>query len=167
MDVPLAGGTGILIPQTDTSPASFTGNYAFGAQAVNDFCCEFDFVGQGSVTSGTFAGTGLVSDPFFTLGGNTTNSGITFEGTPLPDAGNAGRYTMFSTNNVPNPLNIIVNGITTGFDVALYQASGGQLFWVNEDVLSVFLGSLQQRGSLTGLPAARKTVEHNKAKRAK
>jgi hypothetical protein len=167
MDVPLAGGTGILIPQTDTSPASFTGNYAFGAQAVNDFCCEFDFVGQGSVTSGTFAGTGLVSDPFFTLGGNTTNSGITFAGAPLPDAGNVGRYTMFSTNNVPNPLNITVNGITTGFDVAIYQASGGQLLWVNEDVLSVFLGSLEQRGSLTGLPAARKTVEHNKAKRAK
>ena len=75
MDVPLAGGTGVLIPQTDTSSASFTGNYAFGSQVINDFCCEFDFVGQGSVTGGMFAGTGLVSDPFFTLGGNTTNSG--------------------------------------------------------------------------------------------
>ena len=46
MDVPLAGGTGVLIPQTDTSSASFTGNYAFGAQVINDFCCELDFVGR-------------------------------------------------------------------------------------------------------------------------
>ena len=30
-------GTGVLIPQTDTSTASFAGNYAFGAQAYNDF----------------------------------------------------------------------------------------------------------------------------------
>jgi hypothetical protein len=30
------------------------------------------------------------------------------------------------------------------------------LFWLNEDTGSLFLGSLQQQGSLTGLPGAKK-----------
>jgi hypothetical protein len=38
------------------------------------------------------------------------------------------------------------------FDMAIYQANGGQLFWLNVDPGSVFLGSLQQQGSLSGLP---------------
>ena len=48
-------GTGVVIPQTDTSRASFAGSYAFGAQAFNvargdDLGDEFDFVGQGFVS---------------------------------------------------------------------------------------------------------------------
>ncbi len=64
-------GTGVLIPQTDTSTANFAGSYAFGAQAYNDargptLGWEFDFVGQGSVNSGALSGaSGLLSDPFF------------------------------------------------------------------------------------------------------
>jgi len=162
----LPGGTGILVPQTDTSTASFTGNYDFAAQAFNEFCCEFDFVGQGSVTSGVFAGTGLVSDPFLTLGAGATNSGVTFSGTPLADTSNPGRYTLFTTNPTPNPLDITIGGATTSFDVAIYQASGGQLFWLDEDanIGSVFLGSLQQQGSLTGLPAAKKAPVRTRPK---
>jgi hypothetical protein len=164
MDAILPGGTGVLIPQTDTSTASFAGNYAFGAQGFNDFCCEFDFVAQGSVTGGVLSGSGLVSDPFLTLGLNTTDTGATFAGTPVPDPSNGGRYTMFSTDPVPNPFNVTIDGTTTPLDVAVYQASGGQLFWLNEDGISVFLGSLQQQGSLTGLPAARKTTKKAKPK---
>jgi hypothetical protein len=151
LDDLLAGGIGVLVPQTDTSTASFAGNYAFGAQDINDFCCEFDFVGQGSVTGGVLSGTGLVSDPFLTLGANPTNPGAMFSGTPLPDPSNVGRYTMFSS-----PLEITISGTATDFNVVIYQASGGQLFWLDEDSFSVFLGSLQQQGSLSGLPAARK-----------
>ena len=72
-------GTGVLIPQTDTATASFAGTYAFGAQADNDargpnLGWEFDFVGQGSVSSGALSGaTGLLSDPFFIF--NTTPAG--------------------------------------------------------------------------------------------
>jgi len=161
MDLILAGGTGILIPQPPVSVSSFTGNYAFGAQGFNTFPEEFDFVGQGSVTSGTLSGTGLVSDPFITFGANGTNSGVTFSGTPLPDTSNVGRYTMFST--VPNPLEVTINGTATPLDVVIYQASGGQLLWLNEDASTVFLGSLQQQGSLTGLPAARKPAVKTKS----
>jgi hypothetical protein len=166
MDPILPGGTGVVIPQTDTSVSNFAGNYSFGAQGFNGFCCEFDFVGQGSVTAGVLSGTGMVGDPFLTLGANTTNPGSTVAGTPLPDPINVGRYTMFSTDAIPNPLTITVGGITTDFSVAIYQASGGQLFWMDEDALSgmAFLGTLQRQGSLAGLPAKRATAAATKSK---
>jgi hypothetical protein len=62
---------------------------------------------------------------------------------------------LFSTNTKPNPLKVVVDKVTSTFDVVLYQSSGGLLFWLNEDPSSVFLGSLQQQGSLTGLPTAK------------
>jgi hypothetical protein len=163
MDSVLAGGTGVVIPQTDTSTASFNGRYAFGAQAFFDGFFELDFVGLGSVTSGTLSGIGLVSDPFQYLGGNVTDSGAKFGGAPQPDTSNPGRYTLFSTNTTPNPLKVKVNATITPFDVVLYQASGGQLFWLDEDAIDVFLGSLQQQGSLTGLPAGQKTIAGSSA----
>ena len=153
MDSVLAGGTGLVVPQTNTATSSFTGSYAFGAQAFDNGLFEFDFAGQGSVTGGVFSGTGLLSDPFLNLNANSTNSGVKFSGTPLADTGNPGRYTLFSTNAKPNPLNITINKVTTPFDVAIYQASGGELFWLNEDASSVFFGTLQQLGSLSGVPA--------------
>ncbi len=154
MDSVLVGGVGFMVPQTDTSTASFTGKYSFGAQSFYTFF-EFDFVGQGSVTSGVLSGAGLASDPFTILGGGVTNSGVTFSGKPLADASNAGRYTLFSTNTKPNPLNVKVNTTTNPFDVAIYQASGGLLLWLDEDVSTVFFGLLQQQGSLAGIPGGK------------
>jgi len=156
MDPVLVGGTGLVIPQTDTSTASFTGKYVFGAQSFYTIF-EFDFVGQGSVTSGAFSGTGLASDPFLTLGSSATDSGVKFAGTPLADTSNPGRYSLFTTNTKPNPLNVKIGSTTTPFNVVIYQASGGQLFWVDEDLSSVFFGLLQQQGSLTGIPVEKKT----------
>jgi hypothetical protein len=157
MDGILSGGTGFVIPQTDTSTASFAGKYAFGGQAFASLLSfgEFDFIGQGKVTNGVFSGTGFLSDPLFNLPGSTgTNTGVKFGDTPLADPSNPGRYTMSATNPMKNPLRVNVNATLTRFEVALYQASGGQLFWVNEDIASTFLGSLQQQGSLIGVPAA-------------
>ncbi len=139
-------GTGVLTPQTDTSTASYAGNYAFGAQ---DFfgcngVCEFDFVGQGSVASGALTGTGVLSDPFGGFGGGVAND-ILVSGTATPDALNAGRYTI--------PL-AITAASEIDFSVVIYQASGEQLYWINTDLGSLFLGPLEQQGSLSGLPAA-------------
>ena len=148
-------GTGVLIPQTDTSTGSFAGNYAFGAQDYNGLSnvlgWEFDFVGQGSVTSGVLSGTGLVSDPFAFFSASPANySGVPFAGTATPDGTNAGRYTI--------PLNITaVAGSPVDFQVVIYQAGGGQLFWIDEDNLSLFLGPLEQQGSLTRTPRGKKS----------
>jgi hypothetical protein len=156
-----AGGTGFVIPQTDTATASFAGNYAFGAQ---DFYTgnpgwEFDFVGQGSVASGVLTGTGLVNDPFcFFVFSPGIYTGVPFSGTATPDPANAGRYTM--------PLTITAAGSSFSLQVVIYQASGAELFWVEEDSNDVFpndqvstpmfSGFLQQQGSLSGLPAVRR-----------
>ena len=150
-------GTGVLIPQTDTAAASFTGNYAFGAQDFNAVAGEFDFVGQGSVTGGALSGTGLVSDPFGFFSTTTADSGATFSGTATPDGVNTGRYTI--------PLDTTAGGSLVTFQTVIYQASGGQLFWMDEDNFSLSLGPLQQQGSLAGLPAARRGGARNRAKR--
>ena len=160
LDVTL-NGIGVLTPQTDTTTAKFAGNYVFGALdffgcGVGSGTCEFDYVGQGSVTGGVLTGTGLLSDPFFGFGAGATNIGVPFSGTATPDGVNAGRYTI--------PLAITV-GSTIDFSVVIYQASGEQLFWLDEDNFSLSLGALEQQGSLTGLPAARGAAAKTKAKR--
>jgi hypothetical protein len=165
LDDSLSGATGVLVPQTDTAPASFAGNYAFGAQETNTNETggwEFDFVGQGSVFGGgDFSGTGLVSDPSFFFSANATDSGVTFTGAHAADAANPGRYTMVS----PNWLVITaVPGSPVNFTVVIYQASGGQLFWLNEDTDSLFLGSLQKQSATPSPLSAANAVATTKPK---
>lgn len=164
MDPLLAGGTGILVPQTDTAITSFAGAYALGAQDIDFGIYEFDFLGQATVTSSKNAvltGTGLLNDPFSDLNPppGATYSGVTFSGTARPDSKNLGRYTLYTTGKKPNPFVITLPPSSPfDFNVAIYQASGGLLFWLDEDNSGeqMFFGSLQQQGSLAGLPAARK-----------
>lgn len=160
--VPLPGGTGVIVPQTDAATATtdFAGNYAAGWQNFdNEGCgCEFDMIAQGTmVANGSLSLTGLVSDPFFSLGTpDATSSGDTFAGIPLADAKNPGRYTMLTQKE---SIATVIDG-TTGpnFGIVIYQASGGQLFWLDFDtsLTTVSLGPLEQQGSLTNLLAARK-----------
>lgn len=160
-------GTGVLIPQTDTSTTSFAGSYAFGAQASytptrpNEFGWEFDFVGQGSVESGALSNaTGLLSDPFAFF--NPTQSDGTdtakFTGTAVPDPANAGRYTM--------KLVMAVAADPGTFSTVIYQAGGGQLFWIDlqESDDGMFLGAIEQQGSLNALPAAQKPAAKTKSR---
>jgi hypothetical protein len=49
--------------------------------------------------------------------------------------------------------------------MVIYQASGGQLFWMEEETNNaVSVGPIEQQGSLTGLPAARQGVGQSKSK---
>jgi hypothetical protein len=160
-------GTGLLNSQTDTSTASFSGNYAFGAQVYNDprgpdLGWEFDFVGQGSVSGGSLNGTtGLLSDPFFIFDSTGQDGKDTagYSGSALPDPVNAGRYTM--------KLSISVAADPLDFTTVIYQAAGGQLFWLDEEVRdgSVFLGAFEQQGSLSALPAAQRPASTAKSQR--
>ncbi len=158
-------GTGVLTPQTDTSTASFAGSYAFGAQAYNDGRgpnggWEFDLVGQASVSSLALGqATGLVSDPFYIFNATTDGTDTaTFSGTATPDHLSPGRYTM--------TLGMALAADDPAYGTVIYQASGGQLFWLDEDENgeSVFLGPLEQQGSLTGLPTAQKGSTKTKSK---
>jgi hypothetical protein len=161
-------GTGLLIPQTDTSTSSFAGNYAFGVQAYNtpdrpnQFGWEFDFVGQGAIESGALTNAnGLLSDPFAFFNPTQPDGTDTakFTGSAVPDPANQGRYTM--------KLAVAVVADPGNFTTVIYQAAGGQLFWldVQESDLGMFLGTIQQQGSLSALPAARGPAARAKSKR--
>lgn len=165
LDDVLAGGTGVVIPQTDAAVADFTGNYAVGWQnfnSFNDSCklCESDMIAEGSMTSGgALMLSGSVSDPFLTFSTTATSTGNSFTATPLGDTVNLGRYSMLSTNVTPDPLQAKIASTNESFNLVIYQASAGQLFWLEYDPLddngvnSVFVGPLeQQSASLTGLP---------------
>jgi hypothetical protein len=162
----LASGIGVVTPQTDarTAVADFNGNYAVGWQNFNSFSSntsldylEFDMLAQGTMTSGGALSLtkGLVSDPLETLGSGVTTTTGSFTGTPLVDPANPGRYTMSKSNTTPNPFSATIGGATRIFDLSIYQASGAQLYWIETDKDGVFLGSIEQQKSLTGLPEAR------------
>ena len=151
----LGGGVGVMVPQTNTSASGFNGNYAFGALNFSALAAagpELDFVGLGSVAngSGAFNGTGMVSDPYGAFTGSAgAYSGVPFSGTVTADTGNAGRYM--------NPVTITAGGTAIPFNgVVIYQASGARLFWADMDPSSLWLGPMEQQGSLAGLPAAKK-----------
>lgn len=149
----LAGTGGVLIPQTDVSTASFAGNYAIGVQdynggGVSGSGWEFDLVGQGSVASGVLTSTGMLSDPFGVFDIPTLYTGVPVSATITADTGHPGRYTM--------PVDITApSGTVNPFSAVAYQASGDMLFWLDEDASSLWLGPIEQQGSLAGLPAAK------------
>jgi hypothetical protein len=156
-DAVLAGGTGVIVPQTDTTVADFAGNYGVGWQEFTNFfgaCpngCESDMVAVGSMTAttGPLSLSGEVSDPFGSLSPSAVPSetnGDTFSSTPLADSKNPGRYSMLTSNTPANQLNGVVNGVNLGFDMDIYQASGTQLFWIELDPAGVSMGPIEQQG---------------------
>ncbi|MGA8500947.1 MAG: hypothetical protein WB683_05320 [Candidatus Sulfotelmatobacter sp.] len=168
-DAVLAGGTGVVVSQTDTTATDFNGTYTAGWQDFNNLeagcaACEFDMIANGTMTSGGALSLteGEVSDPFETLNaGATTITGATFTGQPTPDATNPGRLTLLNTDAAPGGalIDSIGTSSTTFFDAIIYQASASQLFWLEFDLDSVFLGSLEEQGSLTGVPAVKRPAK--------
>lgn len=142
-------GSGVLVPQTDPSTASFSGNYALGFQDFVDNGIqsgELDFVGNAtasSVSPTLLTGNGTMSDPFDLLGGASASLSGSFTSPITPDGGNLGRYEI-------SPFSVTVDSVTTPIPylAVVYQASGGQLFWLedgNDGQASVFGGQLQQQ----------------------
>lgn len=158
-------GSGVLVPQTDNSTTSFAGNYALGFQDFIDTGTEsgeLDFVGNATATTAAPAlltGNGTVSDPFDLLGGASFAMSGNFTSPITPDPTNLGRYEI-------SPFSITVDSVTTPIPylAVAYQASGGQLFWLedgNDGQSSVFNGQIQQQslplGGQAKKAAAKKT----------
>lgn len=147
LDTDIAG-SGVLVPQTDTTTTSFAGNYALGLQDFVPTIGEFDFVGNATATAGSLSGTGTLNDPADVLGTETplVNSPTTFSSTLAPDLANPGRFLV-------DPLTMVVGdgAVTIPYQAVIYQASGGQLFWLEnqgDDLGSVFSGQIQQQTTL-------------------
>ncbi len=155
------GGMGVITPQTDTTAADFSGNYAAGFQSFNYFelvnaCpdCELDMVGPFTMASGGALATASIgaddSDPFGTISGLESTGDPYGPTSPLPVA--AGYFTMQN----PNSLTSTIGGVAGGFDVDIFQASATTLYWINADTsfYSVFLGTLQAQASVAKARAA-------------
>jgi hypothetical protein len=153
-------GVGVLVPQ---ATGSFSGNYALGLQ---DFfpggsianppvgSGEADLVGNAAVTATTFAGSGTISDPKMLLNPPANTDSVTFSAPVAADSSNPGRFTI-------TPFTVtITNGAggTIPYTANVYQASSGQLFWIEDGadgLSSVFGGQIQQQSAL-GAAAAKK-----------
>jgi len=156
-------GSGVLVPQTDNATASFAGNYALGFQDFVDdgisISGELDFVGNATATAtapALLTGNGVMSDPFDLLGGASFSETGTFTSPITPDTANLGRYAI-------SPFSVTVQTVTTPIPylAVVYQASGGQLFWLEDGAdgqTSVFGGQLQQQTLPLGAAAAKKAA---------
>jgi hypothetical protein len=169
-DSALSGETGVFIPQTDTTTPDFAGSYAAGFTDFNDInltgdcvygVCEFDMVGPFTMTAGLLnTTTAYDSDPFGTISGVES---ITDTYTSTPLLVSPGYYSMSDANSTPNPLGVSIDGIPGEFQADIFQASGTQLFWIETDTGGVFLGPIEQQGSLTGLPGLKKRQTQTQA----
>jgi hypothetical protein len=174
------GGMGVITPQTDTTAADFSGNYAAGFQNFNYFelvdtfgDAELDMVGPFTMASGGALSTASIgaddSDPLGSISG-VESTGDTYGSTPQAAA--AGYFTMLDFNTTPNPLNADIDGVPGYFDVDVYQASATTLYWINVDPTvnnpnsySVFLGTLQAQTSLVNMRAAKRRVTRTQPQR--
>lgn len=166
LDPGLPGGAGVVIPQTDTATASFAGSYAFawqdfGGDGHGSACikkCEADMLSVGSVSNLSLNAGGDDNDLFGVWTGTSGQSSNDSFGPTVakPDAANPGRYSMQSNNSPPNPLAAKINGNNLNLNVDVYQASGDLLYWLETDTSGVFVGSIEQQGSLSGVPATAK-----------
>jgi hypothetical protein len=141
-------GIGALIPQTDPALGDVATAVTFGAQGdtnvTND---EFDFVGEGTMAGGVFAGTGALSDPFGALTGTDVEStNAVFNATFAGDGAHPGRSTTGLAVSASNGTDF--GTVTLG--VTAYQANGGQLFWVETDDGAFFGGSIQANTLVVG-----------------
>jgi hypothetical protein len=152
-------GSGVLVPQTDTATTSFAGNYALGLQDLVPETGEFDFVGNSTATANSLSGAGILNDPADVL--ETTNplvnSGTSFTSTLVSDGLAQGRYLL-------DPINVIVGdgAATITYQAVVYQANGGQLFWLENAADmndSVFTGQIQQQTLPLGAAARKAAVK--------
>jgi len=179
-----AQGTGIVVPQgTIASDGSdLNHSYGFEAQAfvangsfpIANVGWEFDLVGEGTFASMVFA-TGAggpptpadISDPFasFVSGKPHEYSAVPIAGTAAPSDA-AGRYTFKSaTPFAVGPVES-AGGPTVDFTVVMYEAGPGLVFSINEDTLSEWLGTFQEKNasSLKTMHVNRGAIVKNQAK---
>lgn len=133
-------GTGLLIPQTDTTFGDFSGSFTFRAGGLTAAPAGFDYLGEATITAGALLGTGAVSDPFGALTAKPGEfSAVTFAVTAAADGSNAGRFTL-------DPLALSGNGIagTVNTSYTAYQANAAQAFIVQMDSNIESHGTIQK-----------------------
>ncbi len=101
-----------------------------------------------------------MSDPFDLLGGASFSLSGSFTSPIVPDVVNLGRYEI-------SPFSVTVDSVTTPIPylAVAYQASGGQLFWLEDGADnqgSVFNGQIQQQSFPLGERPRRPRLRRHK-----
>lgn len=124
-------GGGVLLAKA-ASP-TFTGNYAVGYRAFTPAGVEQNAVGQVAIGTGSFTGTADAN----TLPTVGSNLGVSVSGTFTADATHAGRFTL--------PLTVSIGNNPPALNFVLYQASTGDLLWIETDTTQYVSGSIEQQ----------------------
>ncbi len=125
-------GGGLLLPRA-TSP-TFTGNYSAAFRSFTSAGVEQNLVGQIAVgNAGAITGNADAAD----LGTGSPHLGVALSGTVTADASHAGRFTL--------PLTVAIGVSPPALNFAVYQASTGDLFWVEVDATQYASGTIEQQ----------------------
>jgi hypothetical protein len=124
-------GGGVLLPQV-ASP-TFTGNYALDYRAFTPAGVEQDATGQVAVGNGSFTGT-ADSNTLPTVGASL---GVSVSGTLTADTTHVGRFTL--------PLTVSIGNNPPALNFVLYQASTGDLLWIETDTTQYVSGTIEQQ----------------------
>jgi hypothetical protein len=127
-------GVGVVLPQATPSAQSFSGTYAANYRSFTPAGVEQDADGQINVATGDVI-TGLVD--VNQTGFANPSLGIALSGTAIADTNNPGRFSL--------PLTISLGNNPPTLTFAIYQASTGDLLWVETDTTQYATGSIQQQ----------------------
>jgi hypothetical protein len=131
---PGAPGYGVILPQAAPASSSFSGNYALDWRGFTTAGVEQNVDGQANVATGlVLAGTIDSAN----LQAGSPNLGVTISGTATADPTNPGRFTL--------PLSVPLVPNSPALTFVIYQASTGDLVWVETDPTQYVSGTLQQQ----------------------
>jgi hypothetical protein len=129
-----AVGTGVILPQAAPASQTFTGNYAADFRCFTPGGIEQNFDGNINVAAGgAITGTGDAAD----LQAGSPHLAVALSGTATADAAHPGRFTL--------PLTIALGANPPALNFVIYQASTGQLLWVETDTAQYVSGSIEQQ----------------------
>jgi hypothetical protein len=127
-------GYGIILPQAAPASSTFSGNYAVDWRGFTAAGVELNADGQVNIGTGLVL-AGTVDDADLQTG--SPHLGVAISGTAAADPANPGRYTL--TLAVPlTPTSPLLTFV-------IYQASTGDLVWVETDTTQYVSGTIQQQ----------------------
>jgi hypothetical protein len=127
-------GYGVILPQAAPASSTFSGNYAVDWRCFTPGGVEQNADGQANVGTGlALAGTVDAAD----LQTGSPHLGVAISGTATADPANPGRFTL--------PLTVALTPTSPALTFVIYQASTGDLVWVETDTAQYVAGTIQQQ----------------------
>jgi hypothetical protein len=127
-------GYGVILPQAAPASTTFSGNYAVDWRGFTPAGVELNADGQANLATGLVL-AGTVDDADLQTG--SPHLGVAISGTATADPANPGRFTL--------PLTVALTPTSPALTFVIYQASTGDLVWVETDTTQYVSGTIQQQ----------------------